>query len=142
VDPKQFFTTAELLKDKPNESHLRTSVGRSYYAAFLYFRELLRNLGLEKKKNPAHEAHEFVVQCLQFSRTVEGEKAAEYLRDLRRVRTDADYHLNIAFSEKDADYAYVRATRVVADYERGITPAKKKILRHNAMAHARQKGWV
>lgn len=72
MEPKQFFITAEMLKDKPNESHLRTSVGRSYYAAFLYFREHLKSLGLEKKRNPAREIHEFVIQCLEFSGIKEG----------------------------------------------------------------------
>jgi hypothetical protein len=142
VEPKQFFITAELLKDMPSESHLRTSVGRSYYAAFLYFREHLKKLGLEKKKNPAHEIHEFVVQCLEFSGITEGAKAAELLRDLRRVRTDADYRLDIAFSQKVAEDAYIKATAVVADYEKDITPAKQETLKQNALAHARRKNWA
>jgi hypothetical protein len=60
MDPTEFLKTAELLKSHTEQPHLRTSVGRSYYAALLYFRERLKCLGLEKKKHPTQNAHAFV----------------------------------------------------------------------------------
>lgn len=142
MEPTQFFTTAELLKDKPGESHLRTSVGRSYYAAFLYFREYLKSLGLEKKKNLTQDVHRFVIQCLQYSNVPEGSKASKYLHDLRQLRTDADYRLDKKFSQNDADDAFAKAKATIDNYTRSITPQREAELIRQATVHAKQKDWI
>jgi len=142
MNPTDFFKTAELLKPHTEEAHLRTSIGRSYYAAFLYFREYLRSLGLEKRKNPAQEVHAFVVQCLGFSNVLEGSKASRYLYELEQVREDADYRLDREFSQNDAGDAFVKAQKVIEDYQRNISPEKERELIKGATGFAKQKGWI
>lgn len=142
MDPIDFFRTAELLKGEVGEAHLRTSVGRSYYAAFLYFREYLKKIGLEKTKQPGREAHTFVIQCMANSNVPEGGRASQYLQDLRRLREDADYHLDRVFSQNDAEDAFVKAQKIVSDYKTNISPEKEQILVNKASAYAKQKGWI
>lgn len=143
MDPTDFLKTAELLKTHIEEAHLRTSIGRSYYAAFLYFRERLRFHGLEKKKQPSQEAHAFVIQCLQKSNVQEGKKASTCLYDLRQLRTDADYRLNKKFSQNDADDAFAKAKNVIDDYTNNITPEQEMQLIQNASNFAiKTKGWI
>ena len=142
MEPTDFFKTAELLKTYVEEAHLRTSIGRSYYAAFLYFREYLKSLGLEKKKNPTQGVHIFVIQCLGFSNVPEGSKASKFLHDLRQLRTDADYRLDKKFSQNDADDAFARAKATIDDYTRSITPQREAELIRQATVHAKQNQWI
>ncbi len=142
MDPADFLKTAKLLKTQTEQAHLRTSAGRSYYAALLYFREYFKHLGLEKTKQPSKEAHAFVIQCLQFSNVNECVKAAQYLRDLQQVREDADYHLDREFSQSEAEDAFLKAQKVLSEYEKEITTEKEETLCKNAMAFAKLKGWI
>ena len=142
MEPAEFLKTAELLKAQTEEAHLRTSAGRSYYAAFLYFREYLKQIGLEKTRKPGYEAHAFVIQCLKFSEVTEGTKASQYLRDLQQVREDADYHLEIPFVQNNADDAFLNAQKAIDDYKNGITAEKEKMLLEKASAHAKAKCWI
>ena len=142
MKPKDFFKTAELLKKKTDEAHLRTSVGRSYYAAFLHFREYLKSHGLCKGIKPRQDAHVFVNQCLGFSQVSEGNKASAYLRDLQQRREDADYHLDEELSQNDAEDALLNAKKVIEDYHTEMTPEKEKTLIENATCFAKNKNWV
>jgi uncharacterized protein (UPF0332 family) len=142
VESTDFFKTAKLLKTHIEEAHLRTSIGRSYYAAFLYFREYLKSLGLEKKKNPNRDVHIFVIQCLQYSNVPEGNKASTYLHDLQQLREDADYCLNRPFSKNDADDAFAKANKAIADYTRNITPEQETKLIQKASDFAKLKDWI
>ena len=141
MEPTDFFITAELLKTQVNEeAHIRTSISRSYYAAFLYFKEWLKAHGLEKKIKPSQGIHAFVIQCLGFSQVSEGQKASKYLHDLQQRREDADYHLDKKFSQNDAEDAFACARKVVDDYN--ITVAKESELIENARNFAIQKSWI
>lgn len=142
VDPIAFLRIAEQLKELADEAHSRTSIGRSYYAAFLHFRERLRQIGLEKVKHPSREVHAFVIQCLQFSDVIEGVKASRHLHDLQQVREDADYHLEMDFSQNDAEDAFVKAQRVISDFEDQMTAEKQKTLLEKASTHAKLKDWL
>jgi len=142
VEPTDFLKTAKLLKTHAQEPHLRTSISRSYYGAFLYFREHLRALGLEKTKKPSLDAHAFVIQCLGFSQVTEGSKASKYLHDLQQVREDADYHLDKKFSQNDAEDTFVKARKVINDYQKNITAEKEKQLIENATGFAKRKSWI
>lgn len=142
MEPTNFFKTAELLKAHTEEAHLRTSIGRSYYAAFLYFRERLKSLGLEKKIKPNLDAHAFVIQCLGFSQMSEGSKASKYLHDLQQVREDADYQLDKEFLQNEAEDTFVKAKKVIADYKKNITPEKEKELIDKATSFAKTKPWI
>jgi len=142
VEPSDFLKTAELLKNETDEPHLRTSVGRSYYAAFLYFREWLESKGLKKKRKPKLSAHFFVIQCLESSGVRAGTRAARYLRDLRQWRTDADYHLEKVITENDAEDALAKARKTIADFTADIDPQKERDLLRNAREYAQEQKWV
>ncbi len=142
MEPSDFFNTAKMLKDKSEQAHLRTSIGRSYYAAFLHFREYLRRIGLEKTKQPGREAHAFVIQCLQFSQVTECVQTSQYLRDLQQLREDADYHLEMTFSQNDAEDAFSKAQKAINDYDQNMTAEKEKTLLEKASAFAKQKCWI
>ena len=121
---------------------MRTSAGRSYYAAFLYFRERLKQIGLEKTRKPGQQAHAFVIQCLQFCEVTEGTKASQYLRDLQQVREDADYHLEIPFVQNNANDAFLKAQKVINDYKHNISSEKETTLLEKASAYAKGKCWI
>lgn len=142
MEPAEFLKTAELLKAQTEEAHLRTSAGRSYYAAFLYFRERLKQLGLEKTRKPGYGAHAFVILCLQYSEIKECAQISQNLHDLQQVREDADYHLEMPFSQNDAADAFIKAQKVIDDYKNGITAEKEKMLLEKASAHAKAKCWI
>jgi uncharacterized protein (UPF0332 family) len=142
VNAIAFLRTADLLIKQTEEAHLRTSIGRSYYAALLYFRERLKKIGLEKTKQPSREAHTFVIKCLEWSQLKEGNKASRYLRDLQQVREDADYDLETNFSRNDAEDAFLKAQKVIDDYEKNITTDKEMSLFINASASAKLKDWL
>ncbi len=142
MDPRDFFETAKLLKTHSSEEHLRTSVGRSYYAAFLYFREYLKKLGLEKVRNPRNDAHAFVINCLQFSGVTEGCEASTRLKDLQQRREDADYKLEKTVSPEDAGDTLVLAEKVIDKYHTDITSEKEARLLSGARRHAKFKHWI
>jgi uncharacterized protein (UPF0332 family) len=144
MNPTDFLETADLLKKKNHQGHLRTSIGRSYYATFLYFRERLKSKGLVKTIRPNNEAHSFVIDCLQFSQINEGTKAGRYLKDLQQVREDADYNLDIVLDPNDAKDALDRALNAIKDYNDNISksPDKEDQLIVKAKEHAKLKGWI
>jgi uncharacterized protein (UPF0332 family) len=141
VNPCEFFRIAQLLINS-DEASIRTSVGRSYYGAFLYFREYLGKLGLQKQKNPRNQAHEFLIQCLQFCNVAEGRNVSIRLADLQQKREDADYKLNEQISKQDAEDALADARSLIKYYSENIPADKEKLLIQNAVAYAQRKCWM
>lgn len=72
----------------------------------------------------------------------EGSKASKYLHYLQQVREDADYQLDKKFSQNDAEDTFVKAKKVIADYDRNITPEKEKELIDKATSFAKGKSWI
>ncbi|MBN2018708.1 MAG: hypothetical protein JW749_00610 [Sedimentisphaerales bacterium] len=141
MNPTDFFKTASLLRNKKHQEHLRTSIGRSYYATLLYFRERLKSKGLEKTIQPTQSIHAFVIDCLQYSEISEGQKAAIYLRDLQQVRENADYQLDMVFKRNDADDALKKAKTALVDYGK-ITNERENQLVAKATVYAQKKSWI
>ncbi len=140
--PKDFFKTCELLLKQSEEPHLRTAVGRSYYAAFLYFREYLRQHGLSKTRRPKNEAHEFVMSCLTYSGVPEANVASVDLRNLQQKRSDADYDLGLEVTKNDAEDALMLGKNVVATFAASINSDLTSKLISRATTHARLKDWL
>ena len=114
MDPKDFFKTAEKLKDSSLESDLRTSVGRSYYAIFLHFRDYLASLGLKKKDDKG--VHFFVQACLSNSQIKKVQHLSAILGDLKDKRTKADYHLKENILKDEANDVYEDALEAVDNF--------------------------
>jgi hypothetical protein len=140
MDPIDFLKTADLLKSQTEQAHLRTSAGRSYYAVFLYFREFLRSLGVEKKIKPGNEEHAFVTGCLANSQVLFCSRAAQYINNLKQIRTDADYSLDKCFSQSRAEDAFEIAKKLLKSFL--ITEDQKQTLYQKAKQHAEFKGWM
>ena len=98
-DPTEFISLAEELlsnlsgasvaRSGPDQAKVRTSIGRSYYAAFLVARERLSELGYLAPRGGSRD-HRLVVDALDGARSDLGDK----LYRLRLKRNQADYSLN------------------------------------------------
>jgi len=142
MEPRDFHTTAEFLKDFSEEPHIRTSISRSYYGVFLYFRDFLAKNGLTKKKNKKCDVHAFIKNCLQFCQVREGNIAAVHINNLAQWRTDADYDLDKTFLNTDSRAQFNDAKQVIENFERDITSEKTKKILKFATDHAKWKGWI
>lgn len=94
----EFLTVAEqLIRDSKykNQAGFRTSVSRSYYAAFLVVRKKLEDLGIRIKRG--YEQHQDVIDKLMDKNyTNVGNK----LHSLREKRNDADYQLHANINDE------------------------------------------
>ena len=99
-NPSDFLTLAEeLAQSGEDESKIRTSIGRTYYATFLTVREQLKSGGWEGLKTG--KAHREVREILQkYGR--EGRILADKLLNLSRIRNNADYELGQKSEQKIA----------------------------------------
>ena len=137
MNPADFHKTAELLKNRKEEWHVRTSINRSYYGLFLYLRKFLTDKGVRLPNRSRKSHHQFVIDCFRESRFFKAacdEKSKEakkrsrpkdkliggiYLRlkSLLQNRTNADYNLNVRFSEKDSEDNLLLATTTIQDFD-------------------------
>ncbi len=138
---RDFLNTAVLLSNYSDEEHLRTSISRSYYATFLYFRSFLASKGVEKREKK-REIHAFVSGCLQFCEIREGTKVAVELKKLEQLRTDSDYELLETIAENDCQDALAKARRTIDRFDKQVTSKQKDDIAQGARAHAVMKGWV
>lgn len=137
MNPKDFFKTAELLNTyNTQEAHFRTSIGRSYYGIYLYFRDHLNSHEVRKIKYPGQQVHLFVRDVLQNSNSTEGSKLGETLGDLSQLRKDADYDLTKPFTFEDSEMALCMAQDAISDYDK-IDSAEESKLLQNAKARAK-----
>ena len=137
LEPKDFFNTAEKLKDSNIESDLRTSMSRSYYAIFLYLRDFLASLGLKKKKD--NQAHFFVRACLSNSNVKKAQELSALLGDLCKKREKADYKLNECILTAEVDDAYKDAVEAIEDFK--ITEEDEKKLIKNVKIAGEYQDW-
>lgn len=82
------------------ESKRRTAVSRAYYGAFLQARE---NAGISSK---GRDGHERVIQHYHDA------ALANWLRDLKQLRVDADYDLAVTLTIQQSGAALKQATKV------------------------------
>ncbi|MGD0784712.1 MAG: HEPN domain-containing protein [Sedimentisphaerales bacterium] len=102
MNPQDFLNTANVLVGSSNESDLRTSVSRSYYAVLLFYRSYLANkVGFMPEKLGA-AVHKFVPECFNACGAVEVKKIGEKISRLKQDRTNADYILSKTVSSTKA----------------------------------------
>ena len=101
MDGREFLDVATLLVQRSEEGALRSSVSRSYYAAYNYARQTLRKLGFRRIADQRRN-HGLVSRYFQNSGVSEIEKAGSELLDLEGDRVTADYKLgDQKFQKKD-----------------------------------------
>jgi len=103
-DPIDFLKLAEKLLTH-DEAKIRTVISRSYYASFLYVREVA---SLGELKMP--RVHREVIRFLYGRNPL----AANTLHLLRRLRNSADYDLKRAFSISEAKLSINYAKKIIS----------------------------
>jgi len=110
-DPLEFLNVARSLRSG-GEAHLRTCIGRAYYAMFLRARDNLADRGLIAPTGFG-EDHGLVVTTLKSRRRW---AAGDKLNKLRKLRATADYSTSTPVSESDA----AQALRLADDISRTL----------------------
>jgi len=115
MDPQDFLNTANVLVNSSEESDLRSSVSRSYYAVILFYRNYFAGKlnFLPEKLNPA--VHKFVPECFNACDPVEVKKIGEKINRLKQDRTNADYILSKTVSSTKAKDC-LRSAKELIDY--------------------------
>lgn len=135
-----FLNTASLLKNRGEECHIRTSISRSYYGLFLYFREFLATGEIRKKDKRL--VHSFVRQCLLRCEVKEAKKISRKLADLFGRRSRADYDLAKRFSTADSSDCLKIATSTINYFENTIPRAEKEAMLLDAKNYAKKEGLI
>jgi len=119
MDGWDFLDTAQRLVNSPHEHDLRTSISRSYYAAFLALRDALMAAGapLHNKR----DVHKDIVDAFISDRSTRDiYKLGERLDSLRTQRNHADYRTATADrapTTSDAQSACAKAARLRVDLQ-------------------------
>jgi uncharacterized protein (UPF0332 family) len=99
INVEDLLTLADHLARGVGEPNWRSGASRAYYGAFHKALEVAdANL---PANGLAMGEHERLTERLK-SHSMKGRSLAYVLIDLKRVRTHADYHLSLGFSQNDA----------------------------------------
>jgi hypothetical protein len=137
MDPTDFiYKTAQLLSSvEEEESHIRSSISRSYYGLFLYLREFLESEGVRLPDRKKKSHHQFILECIHEARFFQSNSGVKRepnktgkvkditifgiyrrLQTLLQNRTDADYKLRITFHPNDSKDNLLLAMGAVQDF--------------------------
>ena len=127
INPTDFHKTAEFLKDKQEEWHVRTTVNRSYYGVFLYFRDFLNCQGVILPDPFKTSHHQFVIKCFEKSKTtaIKANDKIDHkilgtiwmrLKTLLENRIKADYNLGLRFPPSYSNDSLKRAKTTIQDF--------------------------
>ncbi len=106
----EFLALAIELVAGGSEARHRTAVGRAYYGAFHFAKELLTAAGITLPDTA--EAHRKVQLCLKESRLDDARRAGDKLELLRGQRNRADYDLHVTdFRQKETAEALIGVTQ-------------------------------
>ena len=100
--PRKFLKLAtQLVADRNYEEpcRIRTSIGRAYYAAFLYVKEKMERLGYHFPDD--HTVHQKVIDALMDRGDT---KMGSKLDRLLEKRRDADYYTDKSLSMSEGNY--------------------------------------
>lgn len=111
MNPVEFLDIADRFQASTSEAERRTSIGRSYYALYNI---LLGSLSSQRVafENGGRD-HGRLVYYLTKCGHRQADKIGGALKLLRNLRTDADYHMNVAIDARQSQLAYQRARTAV-----------------------------
>lgn len=107
----EFLDIADQFQASPSEAKRRTSIGRSYYALYNVLFGFFSSQGVVFENGGGD--HWRLVNYLTKCNDRQAFKIGGALRDLRTVRTDADYHMNIPIEVAESQLAYRRARNAI-----------------------------
>lgn len=110
MDPVDFLSVAAGLRTSQVEAERRTSVGRSYYAVYNILSERFR-ASANLQANGAD--HGRLVRYLSSSSHFALQKAGEKLKNLKSLRHDADYRMNLVVGAGESELAYRLASEAL-----------------------------
>ncbi len=114
MDGKDFIQVAKDLTKGLSEAHWRSSISRSYYAAFHRSRQFVVRKGTQVP--PTGNAHMIVRDCLIASKDPEVSALGSILGDLHAKRRKADYDLDtVMISSTDATMQMLQAETFIND---------------------------
>src|SRR5262245_12948177 len=111
MDPITFLDVAAQLQSSSSEAERRTAIGRSYYALYNVLRSTLEAQAVPFTQGVEDHRHltEYLLRC--------GHRGAARigttLRDLRRLRNEANYEMHTIINRQQSQLAYVQARQAV-----------------------------
>lgn len=140
MDWHEFLDTANRLAPGAAEGDWRSAVSRAYYSIFHFFREWLRQRGLDL--GAGGQAHANLYHGLNNCGIAALIPVASKVDDLRNSRTEADYDLRSAVDQLAASNAIARAQLVVADFQSVLTSVPPQEVADGAKKYLRSIGRI
>jgi uncharacterized protein (UPF0332 family) len=114
-----------LLQHITSEAAFRVVASRSYYAAYWKARLLIETGGVNV---PQKNVHKFVSQSYGQVWNAEGTSIGNLLRDIKALRTWADYESYPCMTKTDAERALVYAEGLIDDIENILDDEKQNVV--------------
>lgn len=95
-----------------HEARVRTIIGRAYYATFLKMREWLKDKGYDFPSGISEPHNHRLVQDYLFQE-IQQRGPKDRLHELRQLRNDADYNLDIQLTTKEVQRAIGLAENIL-----------------------------
>lgn len=112
-NPLDFLTFVKNLSTtNHHEARVRTIIGRAYYATFLKMREWLEDRGCHFPSGISEPQNHRLVQDYLF-REIQQRGPKDKLHELRQLRNDADYNLDIQLTTREAQRAIRLAENIL-----------------------------
>ena len=115
VTPDALLEAAKALGRGEAEVDRRNAASRAYYAAYHRCLPLSRSIGLSAE--PGHGVHRQLVDTLTGSSDLRVKSVGYRLNECRKLRTQADYEIEIDFSSRDARVAIAQCERIMSQVD-------------------------
>jgi len=141
MNPRDFLALAVRLAQGPT-AEIRTSIGRSYYAAFNAGAEILRSLGFRVGRGAA--AHGEVMHCFANCGDQAVATVADNLSLLHTLRNRADYQMDKVDVERreTALEAATRAALAIQLLDTAFTGPQRDALRQSIHSWRKANGYA
>ena len=126
MNARAFLTQAQRLVSLAGEEDWRSAVSRAYYSVFHVAREFMEGLGFTVPQ--ADRAHGYLWLRLQNCGEPSLEQLGRDLQEMRRQRNFADYDLNRAYRQSDAQREVQRAARLILIFDAVVEPTRTQVM--------------
>lgn len=114
MNPRDFLDVANRLHPSGYEADRRTSISRSYYAAYNVLVQALAAKGVRFERDP--KDHRRLVHYLAQSGDHRMQTIGGFLKTLRVRRGDADYNMRTFIRPWDSQLSYVTANNAITQF--------------------------
>ena len=110
VTPQLLLESAKALAGGEAEVDQRNAASRAYYAAYHRCLPIAQRFGLPAR--PEH-VHRDLIDTLKTTRDNRLKSIAYMLNQCRKIRVDADYEINVPFTQGEAQTALSQCERII-----------------------------